>query len=105
MKYYGLTYKGCAAKNDVSTLHPYQSAYEALKAANHEWSANPDNQLARLLLVIRTPESGEATQEKDRAYFQFKDAASVEAFIDSKCDIIWSSEDYPIGNGNIKTMW
>lgn len=105
MKYYGLTYKGCAAKNDISTLQLYQSAYEALKAASHEWRANPDNQVPQLLLVIRTPESGEATQENDRAFFQFKDAASVKAFIDSRSEIIWSNDDYPIGNGNFKMMW
>lgn len=105
MKYYGTIYKGNVGKYDTSSMQSHETAYDALRVADSEWSANPDNQLARLLLVIRTPESGDATQENDRAFFQFKDAASVEAFIDSKCDIIWSSEDYPIGNGNIKTMW
>lgn len=102
MVYYSSVYEGLTGKYNLLKMKEYINPYDALRAANDEWDANPDPQIRRLLVVF---EKDASTDEISReAYFQFTDSKSCKSFINNQCKIIWSSLDNQIWNGNAKMM-
>ena len=102
MGYYSSIYKGFTGKYDLLKMQEYSNPYEALKAANDEWDANPDFQIPRLLVIF---EKNASINETSRyAYFQFTDSKSCKLFINDQRKIIWSTLDNQFWNGNAKMM-
>lgn len=101
MPYYGSAYKGCAGVYDLSKLQAFDDPYHALDYANKKWNSIPDNDIARLLVVVTDDYE---SNTHGMAFFQFTDSAACKKFIDGNKSIKWSNLDAQMWNGNAKLM-
>ena len=104
MKYFGAVYLGNIDAYNTQELRAYDDPYQALLKANDEWNADPEKQIARLLIVLRKSEESDEIIIEDKAYFQFTDSDACKAFVENKSKIKWSTSDRQEWNGNAKMM-
>ena len=105
MNYYGFTYKGQNASyviNKNSTT--FDNPYNALKCANDLWNTNPDNQISRLLVIIKGKPCANTTHVLEYAFFQFTNSKACEQFISIEHEIVWSTNEKQVWNGNAHWM-
>lgn len=101
MKYYGAPYEGIVGKYDLLRLQAFDDPYSALEYANRSWNAIPDNDIARLLIVI---EADENMSIQRQSFFQFTDAKACCQFVAINNQIVWSDIDMQQWNGNARMM-
>ena len=104
IKYYGFPYQGRGAIYNTEKELFFDNPYNALKNANNKWNANPDFQIARLLVVVALDTSQDNISLIRYAFFQFTNSKSCENFIVTQNNIIWSSNEDQVWNGNAKMM-
>ena len=104
MKYYGFLYAGMGRTYNYESSTPFDSEYEALKEANKSWDADPNLQIARLLVVLRVEECGDPNVDLKYAFFQFTNSNSCRMFIENKEKVVWSNNDEQYWNGNAHMM-
>ncbi len=104
MKYYGSVYLGNIDIYNMQELKEFDDPYQALDRANSEWNADPEKQIARLLIVFRKSETSDEISTANNAYFQFTDSNACKMFIKNKSEIKWSKSDEQIWNGNAQMM-
>lgn len=104
IKYYGFPYQGRGAIYNTEKELFFNNPYNALKNANDKWNVNPDFQIARLLVVVALNTSNDNISLIQYAFFQFTNSKSCENFIVTQNEIIWSSNEDQVWNGNAKMM-
>lgn len=104
IKYYGFPYQGRGATYNTGKELFFDNPYNALKNANEKWNANPDFQIARLLVVVALDTSQDNISLIQYAFFQFTNSKSCENFIIDQDKIIWSTNEEQTWNGNAKMM-
>lgn len=104
IQYYGFPYQGRGAIYNTEKELAFDNPYNALKNANEKWNANPDFQIARLLVVVALDTSKDDISSIKYALFQFTNSKSCENFIVTQNDIIWSSNEDQNWNGNAQMM-
>jgi len=104
MNYYGFLYAGKNASYEADeTITSFDNPFDALTVANKSWDENPANQIARLLVLVETGKSKDSIASR-YAFFQFTNSNSCKKFIDDRTEIIWSTPEDQIWNGNAKMM-
>ena len=102
VKYCGFPYQGRYAIYNTEKELFFDNPYNALKNANAKWDANRDFQIARLLVVVAVDTAN--TSLIQYAFFQFTNSKACKNFITSKTDIVWSSNEAQVWNGNAQMM-
>lgn len=105
MNYYGFVYGGRNASYIFDGLSlSFDNPFDALKHANEKWNANPDYQIARLLVVVVLDKLNNNSSSLKYAFFQFTDSTACEQFVSKQNNIIWSENGDQIWNGNAHMM-
>jgi hypothetical protein len=104
MKFYGTVYKGLHHDYNINGLQAYNNPYDALIAANAEWTADPHKQIARLLTVIQISDETGAKTLTSKAFFQFTDSRACIEFVRKQSVIKWGTDTSQNWNGNANLM-
>ena len=101
--FYGMTYnkfRETVTKKFDNANEVFEDEYAALDFANKSWNNENgyESEYNRLLVVV------DFTDTNKLAFFQFTHYNACRKFINNRNEIIWSSEEKKVWNGDAKMM-